>query len=369
MNKPDHVSFSSLSQADNCLGFYKATRIDKVPEAPSKPREVGVLVHDMIAIDLDARFSGETIEDAAYAALVRAGSTANYAEAKSLYERWRSRFAIRPNDIVASESLFERELEGVPKVVGYPDVVYLDDHGIIVPRDFKSGWGGTITDDYAFQGDMMAWLIAGQWSTRPIQPEIEFIRTGEVKRLELFDGYRGAITEQRIRRVWARIEAAFDTNEWTLTPGKHCAWCPVAVSCAKGAGLAAAGGVLVSEIDAQAALVDVARLEAATKQLKGALKDFVSSNGPVAACGIVADYEHRESVKCTDPAGLIDAVGLEKAAPALSIDARTKAGKALRGDESLASFFGPGRATNTFKISGALRDDGDELAERDEVVA
>ena len=358
MKLPDHLSYSSITQADACLAWYKAERIDEAVETPSMPREVGKLVHSMIELHLSALANGETEDEATYQALLRADTTRNYEASKAMFYAWRKRFAVLSETLVAVEEYMERELPGVPKIIGYPDVVYLDE-ATLVARDEKTGWGSDVNDDYAFQGDLMAWMLKGQYPTRTVASEVEFVRPGIVKRRE-FDDYAAVTVEQRVRRVWAKLHKAFTTSIWPATPGKHCGFCPIAPSCAKASLAAYQGDVVLDDAGAAQALVDLARLEAAAKRIKSALKDRVdASEAPIESNGLRAGFVQSETLGVKDVKAFVERVGAEKALPMLTVNGRAKGFAAIKKDAKFADLFGVTKTSNTFKISGSLEGDGE----------
>lgn len=284
-----HVSHSSLVCADSCLKQFQLTRLseEKLPEMPSGPRDIGILVHRFI----EAYFKGEDF----VAALAEQRSTNHYAEALGVFENWSSRFNIPESNWLFTERKGTTTIPGVPvPILGFDDFIY-EDNGVHILRDFKTGWGTEVYESYSLQGDLACLRYSDEFPGIPLASEVEFVRRGIVSpRREWTDELRAA-TIARVKAIWAKIyNSIILENEWNskidpkysvvafpATPGKHCTFCPYSTECASALRVSAAHLVVTDADSALATLREIALFEEAVKTMKEALKPYVSEYGPI----------------------------------------------------------------------------------------
>jgi len=347
---PEHLSYSSMTLFADCPRRFEARKILEIPELPSTPRDVGSLVHGMIAAYLLALAKGEDGSIAAYDAMVTSGQQQHFAAATMLFERWTTRFDVPIERVFAIEDLYTRRAPGVPvPIVAYPDLVYVDvDDATLVVRDVKTGWSAEVTPGYEFQIQLYLYCARGSWPDRSVIGELDFARSGIVKRIE----YVGDdAVELRVLALWRSLHEAYAEDRFVAAPGGHCGYCPVAVSCAESVVLAGEGMVVTNHEEAGAALELVTRLEAGVASLKSALKAFVAQEGPIATPRASASFRASESLGIKDAAAFVYRVGIDEAQPYLTVDDR-KATR-LASDPRVSDLFGVTSRSNRFIIGGA----------------
>ncbi len=267
-----HVSHSSLVCADSCLKQFQLTRLseEKLPEMPSGPRDIGILVHRFI----EAYFKGEDF----IAALAEQRSTNHYAEALGVFENWRSRFTIPESNWLFTERRGTTLVAGVPvPVLGFDDFIY-EDAGTHVLRDFKTGWGTEVYESYSFQGDLACLRYSDEFPGIPLASEVEFVRRGIVSpRREWTDELRAA-TIARVQAIWQRILSATKANFFPAAPGRHCGFCDYRTTCGPARALDDARLVILSPEVAEAAKGEIELMQTALKHMRAALKTYCGEN-------------------------------------------------------------------------------------------
>lgn len=136
---PDHLSFSSASGYSFCPAAWALERLDghrKDNPAAAKPRLVGSASHAV----LDKVAVGQTVEDALAEVTADPAYDGLEAEITSMVDRcvrWEPASPTR-STLRETEVHIEAEIEGY-KLVGEIDCVELDDDGVVVISDYKTG--------------------------------------------------------------------------------------------------------------------------------------------------------------------------------------------------------------------------------------
>jgi hypothetical protein len=345
----EHISHSSMTDADSCMSMYHAKRVagDRVPSFPSGPRDIGILAHSYI----EAFFKGEGFLDA----LIEQDHTTEHAEAMAVFTGWKRRFNIPEENWLYTERKGECNVEGVPvPIIGYDDFVYVDGPTHVL-RDFKTGWGTEVYEAYSFQGDLACLRYEQEFSGIPLASEVEFVRRGIVSERRIWSPALRAATIDRVKALWEKIQAAVSTDVWGATPGKHCTFCPIIAECAKGQRVQKAGLVVADEPSALDALRNIALYEEAISLLKSSLKPYVDAHGPVSAGEGNYDFGARYNVSdgalsFENPQAVIDIVGLDSLGKSLKIDGKIKAGAAVYSDPRVQHLIKRGKPTSRFYV-------------------
>jgi RecB family exonuclease len=378
-SKIQHLSFSSIIDAENCLAGFWAKRLspNPVPDIPDRARDRGTAAHSMAEHFIRLYAKGEPRDIAATAAIRLAleatGKGAVHEEAVAIFSKWRDRFNLEREDIFAVERLGAAAVEGVPiPVIGYDDVVYFDrltnENAV---RDLKTKYSATVTPDYEFQGDLSALRWEEQYAEMgPVRSEVDFMRSGTVVPRAWNDARREA-TVARVQAAWHKLEAADYENDWPATPGSHCGFCPVAVACAKRKLAEEAALVVLSPASAEQAVRNKILFTEAASRLANGLKTYVDANGPVTVGRASASYTIKDVDTIKDvPAAIERLSPLERArlGPVLQIKG-TKAAQKLIHDPRMADLVSTTTSTR-FGIKGNVADldvgDGDEYLADDE---
>jgi hypothetical protein len=331
----EHLSHSSLSTADDCMKKFYLTRVseDRMPSMPSGPRDIGILAHRYV----EAFFKGEDF----LKALSEQDHSYDHAEAMSIFSGWKRRFTIPEEDWLYSERYGEATVNGVPlKVIGYDDFIYKKERAVRI-RDFKSGWGTEIYEEYNIQGDLACLRYEQEFGEQEdLGSEVEFIRRGIVTEPRLWSPALRAATVDRVRGLWEKIKS----EVWEATPGKHCTRCDFITECAKGRRAQSATLVVNSPENALEALREIVLMDEAIAAMKAALKPYCDAHGTVETG--VGKYDYQAGYKgggetrsFKDVTAVLAITGLNLGKGALKIDGKVKAGAALFDDPRLVDLI------------------------------
>jgi hypothetical protein len=349
-----HLSYTSMSTAEHCLRMFYATRmVEKTPRVPEKARESGKLIHAMIEQYLHGRDPME--------ARLSCENIAYFDECAAVFAGWKSRFTIPPERWFAAEHYGRCTVPGVPvEIVGFDDFVYEDD-GWLVLRDFKTGWAAEMQPDFLFQGDLSCLRLAAKYPDRAdrMASEVEFVRSGVMSERRPWTSELHEKTVGRVQRIWRLLERAYRKRDgWETTPGSHCRFCPLNVSCASATATFLREEELLSEHDALRALQQIALFEHAREKLVKSLKHYVDEYGPVTMNGykpITAGYpQPKPHAKIRDVRAVIERIGLD-AIPAgvLKLDLDLKAAATLLEDRRLSDLISSAPTPARFSIGTA----------------
>lgn len=334
--------------ADNCLKMYHDTRLaeEKPVEIPAAPRDIGLLVHAY----REAFLKGEDPQTA----LIAQPHTEHRKEGWDIFLNWKRNFTVPEEDWLFVEREGHAKIEGVPDLVGYDDFVYREgEYHVIV--DEKTGWGTDIAPSYAFQLHLAMLRYEQEYPGIKLKAEIDFSRRGIRKRLTQKNGYNGEeelvwndslreATIDRVKAIFARIQAANKANAWPATPGSHCTFCPVIAQCAKGRRAQAAGLVVADEQSAKEAILEVALMEEALSVIKAALRPYVDAHGPVSSGDGKYDYEAsfsggKETESIKDVKSVLDLVGHDLPKGVIKLDLKLKGAASLLSNEKVQAFI------------------------------
>jgi len=379
----DHLSFSSLNDAENCLQSFHAKRLapERVPEMRSSPRDRGTLIHTMRQLFLHALARGESVNGVFADALEQEPQcAAEYEESVQVFTRWRERFSIPQEDLFAVERYGEVMIPGVPlKVIGYDDSVFHDrDTNENVIEDAKTGWDSTVTPDYEFQLDLAALRFESEYDdavditgNAGLRTQIDFMRSGQIKKREWNEERKEAV-QARVRAIWAKLDAADQRDDWSATPGSHCQYCPVAVACAQRKLAEGAGLVVTDKASAENAVKHRILFSEAANRLTNALKPYVGENGPVVIGRVYAGFVASETYGFKDTQAVLDRLEpaeREQVSKGMKLNGKLKAVKQLVEDPRFADLVGVTARANRFTFQGSSDDltpQGDEESIDDE---
>lgn len=370
--KLDHLSFSSLNDADQCLASFHAKRLapERVPEMRSSPRDRGKLLHTMRELFLKALAGNKSTDEVPQRALEREPNcAAEYEESVQVFTRWRERFSIPQEDLFAVERFGSARIDGVPlPIIGYDDSVFYDRAtNEYVIEDAKTGWDSTVTPEHEFQLDLAALRYQQEYDHDPqvIRTQIDFMRSGQIKTREWNEERKEAV-QARVRAIWGKLEAADKSGEWEATPGSHCQYCPVAVTCAEKKLAEGAGLVVTDKASAENAVKHRILFTEAATRLTNALKPYVGANGPVVIGRVYAGFVATESYGFKDTQAVLDRLDpaeREQVSKGMKLNGKLKAVKQLVEDPRFADLVGVTARANRFTFQGSSDDlapQGDE---------
>lgn len=363
----DHLSFSSLNDAENCLASFHAKRIvpepQRIPEMRSSPRDRGKLLHTMRELFLKATARGQSTDGVEALALVKEPQcAAEYEESVQVFDRWKQRFSIPQEDLFAVERFGSVRIDGVPlPIIGYDDSVFYDrSSNEYVIEDAKTGWDSTVTPEYEFQLDLAALRYQQEYDHDPqvIRTQIDFMRSGQVKTRE-WNEERKEAAQVRVRSIWSKLEDADQSGHWDATPGAHCGFCPVAVACAQRKLAEGAGLVVTDKASAENAVRHRILFTEAATRLTNALKPYVGENGPVVIGRVYAGFVATESYGFKDTQAVLDRLEPEErtqASKGMKLNGKLKFVKQLVEDPRFADLVGVTARANRFTFQGSSDD-------------
>lgn len=364
-----HTSFSSLSKYDECPSAWKARRIDKVVEPPSKPLEMGIILHEIFAAyDEELYSSGLTDYAAGMPAIVerifasnnRVTSTAYYDEVLIAAKGYAKVYRLNVDSLIGLEIELRMPLgENYPDLLGYVDIAESVNDGeqpFIGITDRKTGWGSTVTEAYKFQRKLYGLMMRHKYPNELIGVRNHFTRAGIYTPWELLQPWDYDSVLGQVKAILQRMEVSEQYNEYPATPNPNCGWCPIAARCEVVQNLRRTGNALLDEAEAKTMVAEVLALDAARDARVKTLKTWVNGNGPVvldngAAAGFTTP---QPSPTVTDIAAFVSAMG-EEAYPLLRVDG--KAIKKFSDDSRLDDLWVESMPRPQFKVGKAKGDD------------
>lgn len=381
----DHLSFSALSDAEHCLGTFHAKRLapNPVPEMPSSPRDRGKLIHAMRQVFLHAVARGESTDDVPRLALEKEPQcAAEYEESVLVFTRWKQRFSTPPEDLFAVERYGEVMIPGVPlKIIGYDDSVFHDratNERVI--EDAKTGWDSTLTSDNEFQLDLAALRFEHEYNEAladgadidadpGLRTQIDFMRSGIVKP-RAWNEERKEAVQARARAAYGKLEAADKSGQWEATPGAHCQYCPIAVTCAERKLAEGAGLVVTDKASAESALRHRLLFTEAAARLTGTLRPWVDTNGPVIVGRVYAGFVASETYGFKDVPAVLDRLEpaeREKVVKGMKLNGKLKAVKELQNDPRVSDLVTVTARANRFTFTGSSDDLAPESGDEESI--
>jgi hypothetical protein len=362
----DHLSFSALNDAEQCLSMFHARRVvpedARVPEMRNSPRDRGTLIHKMRQLFLHATARNESRHDIPQRALEQEPQcAAEYEESVQVFQRWTQRFSVPAEDLFAVERFGSARIDGVPlPIIGYDDSVHYDrDNLQNVIQDGKTGWDSTITPDNEFQLDLSALRFEAEYGDEiSLRTEIDFMRSGVVKTRE-WNAERKEAVQARVRSTYGKLEAADKSGEWEATPGSHCGYCPIAIACAERKLAQGSGFIVTDRQSAEDAVKHRILFTEAAARLTGALRPYVDANGPVVVGRVFAGFVSSETHGFKDVPALLERLTDEervKVAKGLKLNGKLKMVKELQNDPRVSDLVTVTARANRFTFQGSSDD-------------
>lgn len=238
------LSPSRANDFTQCPLLFRFRVVDKLPEPPSSAAVRGTLVHSVLERLYDAPLGERTV---AHAQDLLPGEWDKLLEARPEYSAlftgekesadWlgsagkllSTYFTLEdPNRLEPAErELFvESQLDGGPLLRGIIDRIDVAPDGAVRVVDYKSGksprpgYESSAVFQMRFYG-LVLWRERGEM---PKMLQLVYLGDGQVLRSEPTERELLA-TEQRIRSIWAGIEAAATSGEWPTRRTPLCGWC------------------------------------------------------------------------------------------------------------------------------------------------
>ena len=215
-------SFSAL-EASLCLRRYRFKYVDRLPEAPSPARDLGLAAHravqlavlrgaygDLEAVCREACPSGEYLPDV-------------LEMVARLFRAW------RPSGRLGKTLFVERRFdlpvdgEGGPRLVGYIDLLELS-REVATVTDFKSGWK-PLDVLASRQLGIYAWAVRQEFGLPGmVLVRYWFLRDGRTEQA-LFGPEQISETVAWVRERVGAVAAARRSGAWPASPGRRCLFC------------------------------------------------------------------------------------------------------------------------------------------------
>lgn len=250
--RPPYLSPSSMSTFEQCPLKYKYTRIDKMPEPPTRATLIGNFVHEVLenfyVLQHDERntanlksLSGKVWEESEWLSRVEPilASSIEVKNGKSTIDeelrmfRWQSWWCLEnlfnmedPTTITPTGIEYEinGEINGVP-IKGFVDRWSESENGLVV-SDYKTGKAPN--PRYA-KDKFVQLLIYAIYITEQTQKPIDKLELLFLKDQKLFTHRPTSedikATKVRIKGVWDGITERCTTGEWEPVPHRLCDWC------------------------------------------------------------------------------------------------------------------------------------------------
>jgi len=247
-----------------CPLLYRFRVVDKLPEPPSLAAARGTLVHavlerlfdlpadrrdpasahallpeeweQMVAAEPDLKaLLGEVAGSAAApdaaeqdgdtSAATGEDTTALFAEAEALIDRWFTLEDPRRLEPAERELYVEADVEGIT-LRGYVDRLDVAPDGRLRIVDYKTGRAPSelFEGKALFQMKFYALVL---WRTRGVVPsmlQLVYLRDAQILRYEPTEHDLRA-TERKIQALWVAIERAARTGDWRPRTSRLCDWC------------------------------------------------------------------------------------------------------------------------------------------------
>lgn len=287
-------SYTKLTSFETCPYRYYLHYVCGEKEPPTEALEIGTAVHASISRFLkgEARLDLVVQEEIQKTTLLNLDK--HFPEVYGMVQNFTGSFTPSLGTNLFSEVFLEKPL-GQHKVIGYADLVQETPEEVII-TDFKTGWKQYEADD-TMQLALYAWMLRDKYPEKPIKVRLWWLRYKRSPQVEVEVDTDKAVAWAQ--NVISRIE---DAAGWPgdmgydRKVGAACASCPFSTQCL---------GVHVPEDPSELAGLAL-RLEASLERVKAALKDCISSAGPVEVGGEVWDLYPRASWKFDDVKGVYD---------------------------------------------------------------
>ena len=323
-----YFSHTQLNLYGKCPAQYKCRYIDKVPEGPSRPRDIGRMVHEVIAAYdmhlLRNRLQTDITElpkimDKVFFAHPSLGPS-EYDEVRRIIESFGQSHVFRPDLTVGIEERIEVDLDQDTKFVGIVDRLEIDDN-VAVIADYKTDWrvrpASEIVEDFQLQ--IYAWLVS-KWypQVASFRVHLEFVRHSYTPKPVEIDWWTVQATEKKVRGFVKQIQ---EDTKFKPKPGEGCAWCSYVEQCPYKIDN---NLTCTSQTDAQRLAEEITLLEERVRSRKSALKVYCDANGPVKANGLEWGYRINLTDRVEDAKAFYEAMVKAGADPwdFLAVDSR-----------------------------------------------
>lgn len=317
---PPAHSHSRLSCFESCPLQYKFKYMDKLPQPPADPLDLGAAAHEFFEA------YGKHCQEKGLETDLSAVDAIRKDVLKKLKRPLGRHLVDQYNELAQKfaemEMLDGATLRGIELDIAFDknwkecswfaknaalrmkmDRLYQDGDKAII-RDYKTGYG---------EGDpgQMRIYAAGAFTlmgVKTCEAEFSYVGTGKVARKEFTIDQLPALVEE-IEERCARLA---DEKEFAPTPGSACQYCPYVVQCtAKPSSLLA----ITDAKEARQVAEDLFVLEAQVKAKKEALKGYVVQYGDVETKSGRWGYGTSESISVRDMGALISMLELKKIDP------------------------------------------------------
>lgn len=290
-----HYSYSRLNLFDACPRLYKLKYIDKVPEAPSVPLEIGKLVHQIIAAyDMHLLDNGLQTDVTVLSDLTRKIffnppephhlGLDHLEEIEQIIETFGGSHLFNPATTVGIEEHIKLPLGPEMFFWSVLDRLEIDGKTAIIV-DYKTDWQIRSQSDAEkdLQLQIYAWIVSKEYpQVENFRGRLEFVRHAVVREVEI-DAAVVAKTEQKVLAMIDQIEKE---TVFAPRPGAACSWCGYVEMCPALKNLGAGQVICKSREDAVRIAGELALLEKQIEDRKKALKLWCTVNGPVENNGL-----------------------------------------------------------------------------------
>jgi hypothetical protein len=361
-----------MSRFDECPARWRAERIEKVQEPRSKPREIGIIIAEVVRAYREELYSSGLEEYAAgMPAIVerifgehpRITSTEHYNDVMIACKGFAKQYRLRVNDLIGLEIQCNISLgENYPELHGYIDIAETehDDQGEFIGiTDDKAGWGATVLPAYRFQLDLYALRMRIEYPNTRIKVRNHFIRHNLVTPYRLIEPWDYENVLGHARATITRMDNAKKFDNYPPIPNENCDFCPIAARCTVFQGLQQNAGAILTDDAAKVMLGAILVLDAARAVRMKALKAWVDGTGPVKLeNGAQAAYSSPKALPTVvQIKELIEALG-DEAYPLLRVDSKKL--RKYDDDSRLDELWVPGIPKPKFTVGRAKGDEDDD---------
>ena len=357
----ERYSFTRLNLADSCLKRfslqYENGLDEKLPSVYSHQRDVGRAAHSCVerykselqasGMDQDLSLVPQIVEEI-ISNDPEVSTTAIYDDVYFVFLAFAKQYRHNPKTYLGSEIVLMRELpESDVEIIGYPDhlEVQVDKVGpIVVTTDLKSGYGTSVSPEYEFQGEIMAWMMLENFEGQRVGWQVYFPRTEFRSEVVEFKPEYSQRLEARMRSIIARVNNAREEKKWPATPGSSCAYCPIASKCRERNVLVKNDVIVTNAEEAEKAAGDLVILDAAFDQRREQLKAWTKEEGPIGVGDLLIGHELKlAGIKIGDIGLMVMQLGIEESVT--QGYAKTPDDPALKTEEGLNRVYALGVQT------------------------